>query len=257
MDSRFRDLSRLVLISDLNIAQESMSHPLYIKDFFTYYFNRFISNLKYSFEDFSHSEIADFNKRNLQKIESFYTDSTPLKKGLIIPIPKGMIKSYQRTIEDILAVLDSIKASYIKEDFKNLLALIEKKDLKNLKQSFYSKGLFEIDKDKIAKLFGKTGLTHSISSRVFGSKEDVSAVNKTLMRTTQHLYPDIISLEPLLKTLEVRYTKSNFSNDEKVLLAHVLLEMAYRLSVFSVAMDHVQEIEHNFVKSLDILLQEG
>ena len=255
MDSVYRDLSRLNLILQLPIGQEGLSSTLYMKNFTSYYFNRFVDNLTHVFEDFSYTEIEDFNKRYKEKIYHFITKSEFVVDHLIVPIPKGMINSYKETLTSLLSILDIIKIQTVANDLNSIIVNMESMTLTKVNSNLITSKIFENLKNDISKMFGKMGLRHSLSGLVMGSRDDIDKVNGYLLNVTKTYYPDIIKINQLLKTIEAVYSKITWSDQDKLTLSNHFMTMAYRLSILAVVMDHVQDIEHTFVKSLDIILR--
>lgn len=253
MDDIFRDISRLNLIYEIPIAQESLSPITHIKDFVKYYFTRFVTNLSHVFNDFSISEIEEFNKRHLDKISLLVKHPSFNLEGVVVPIPKGMVNSYNKTLTSLMSLLETTHPTVIKQDFQLLLTAMDSRHLDNLKTSLYSKDTFNKTKFSIGNLFGKTGLTHSVAKVVLVSKSEIKSVNDSLLTITKQYYSDIIALNEMIKTLENHYTSTSWTDAEKVILSKEFITMAYRLSILAVIMDHIQSIEHMFIESLKIL----
>lgn len=255
MGDIFRDLVKLNLISQLWIAQERFSSAVKFKDFVFYYFSRFTKNLTHAFSDFSSSEIIDFNSRHREKIDLLTKHPSLQLEGVIVPVPRGMRYSYLMTLKQLLAALDEIHPATVKRDLTALLRVMGTDKLKDLVVDDCSKETFETAKNEIGKLFSKTGLTHSTAPFALGSKTDIKSVNTQLLEVTGKYYPDLLSLNTILKAIEDRHNETTWTAKDKETMASYLMTMAYRLSILAAVMDHVQSIEHGFVGSLDILLK--
>lgn len=255
MGDLFRDLVRLNLVSQMWLGQERFSSTVRFKDFVLYYFTRFVRNLTHAFSDFSSSEIADFNHRHSAKIDLLTKHPSLDLKGIIIPIPRGMRYSYLETLKQLLSFLEGIHPATVKSDLTALLHVMGTDKLKDLRIDGYTKQTFDTTKHEIGKLFGKTGLTHSTAPQALGSKANIKAVNTQLLEVTGKYYPVLISLNTLLRDIEDRHNETEWTVQDKEILAGYLMIMAYRLSILAVVMDHVQSIEHGFVGSMDILLK--
>lgn len=254
MDDLFRHVARLNLIYELPIAQEKFSLNTHLKDFGRYYFGRFVTNLTHVFSDFSQSEIADFNQKHQSKIAHLTKYPALNLDKTIIPIPKGMVKSYNQTLSDLLKILDPVSPQTLKSDLESLLSAMGNNTIRSLTVSPYSKKQFDDAKHAIGKLFGKTGLTHVTASYGLGSLNEIKDTNKHITTTVSRYYPDIVALNPLLKRIEDTHQNLTWSDADRILLTKHLMMTAYRLSIFAVVMDHVQDIEHGFVKSLGAIL---
>lgn len=253
MDDIFRDISRLNLIYEIPIAQESISSLTHIKDFVKYYFTKFITNISSVFKDFSTSEIEEFNQKNSDKLNLLIKRPSLVLDGIVVPIPKGMINSYKKTLSSLIVLLQTTHPESIKDDFELLLSAMSSRSLTSLKTSSYPKTTFDRTKFSIGNLFGKTGLTNSIAKVVLVSKSEIEEVNDSLLKLTKQYYSDIIYLNKMIKTLENHYTVTKWTDVEKAILSREFITMAYRLSILAVIMDHVQSIEHMFIKSLEVL----
>jgi len=255
MDSLFRDVSRLGLISQLGIGQERFSLATHFSDFTHYYFSRFMINVKSAFKDFTTSEVRDFNNRHGAKIDLLVKYPALRMTKSIVPIPKGMIHPYRDTLDVLTNVLDRVNIATIKHDLEQILATMGTGKLKTLLVTQFDKKEFEEAKATIAKLFGKTGLSHSTVSHVLATPADVGYVNSNLLNVTNKCYPLVMELNPLLQKIETRFNQLKFNEQDKETLSSILMIMAYRLSILAVVADHLQSLEHGFVGSVDIILK--
>lgn len=255
MDSLSRDLSRLDLIVNMSIGQERMGPALHFKDFMHYYFTRFITNLTHVLKDFTTSEIEGFNRRHASKIEYLAKYPALPLDDLIVPIPKGMIQPYKQTTKTLQAVLAAVGSDTLVADMQTLLDHMVPGKIKEVNLPLYTKSQFDTARNDIARLFGKTGLLHSTGGHVLVSKTDILSVNTNLIDITKVYYPNVLSLNQLVKTLEGHYGRTQWNDKDKTILSGQFMSLAYRLSIFATVMDRVQELEHGFTKSLQILLQ--
>jgi hypothetical protein len=255
MDDLNRDLSRLGLIHQMPVGLESFSSSVYFKDFVHYYFTRFVMNLTHAFKDFTMSEIVDFNHRHRDKLELLFKYPTLSLNGIIVPIPKGMVKPYDQTLNVLMQCFAQCHPETIVADMQALVGALERNSVKGLQLSKYSKEDFDSAKVMIGKLFGKTGLTHATADHVLLSKNSIKRVNDELVSVTKTHYSTLINLNNIVKTLESKHSKSQLSKNDRDSTAQYLMTLAYRLSIIATVMNHVQAMEHSFVESLDILLK--
>jgi hypothetical protein len=250
MDNLYKDINRLTLITDWAIGQERFSLGTKIKDFTTYYFTRFVTNLTHVFADFSSSEIADYNNRHSAKLKVLSNRSVEPLKDLIVPIPHGMISSYSQTLNSLTQCLTDLHPEQLEVELNQCLIL----PTEETSSTVYTKSSFEQAKKQIGKLFAQTGLSHSTVDVVLGSVSTILTTNNHLVHLTQKYYPLAIALNTKLNHIEQDHAKQSWSNEEREIISQQLMTLAYRLSIFAVVVKHLQEIEHGFVKSLQLLL---
>lgn len=246
MDEIIRDIRRLELLLDSSVGCESISFTVRSGDFLKYYFDRFLVNFTHAFKDFTTSEINNYNVRYESTLKNMFNDPLMIFDKELVPIPKGMVKSYRDTLVDLNEMRHRISSDFILDHLSNVLT-------DTLEGPFYTKISFEKDKEIIGSLFSKIGLIHSLSEVVLESRENLKFSNDTLQKITSSDYPIVLSIIPKLKEIENNHEKLIVSKEEKERLNKILMSMAYRLSMFGIIMDHVQSTEHNFVKCLDIL----
>lgn len=249
-----RDVARLNLILELSIGQENLQPLSQARDFATYYFTRFWSNLTSIFKDFSTSEITDYERKHHSQITHLLKYPSWNMTGVILPIPKGMVGSYRQTLLSLLEVLSIAKPKMLLGDLQNLQQAIQRKNLSTLTDTPCDKSDFEQAKGMISKLFGKTGLTHATAPYVLATQGDVREVLTGLTDLTEQYYPEILKLQKLIPAIEDVHKKATWSGKDKAILSAQLMTLAYRLSIFATVMEHVQDVEHRFVMSLDTLI---
>ena len=255
MGDVLRDAMRLYLLHEMPIAQERMSVASHLKDFTYYYFSRFTLNLKTVFSTFTTSEIADFNRRHLHGLKLLTKGSLPNVGQVILPIPKGMLNPYQKTLEALVKVLNSTSAASIRQDLEQLRDAMKAKTLPGSTLPSYSKTQFDQAKVQIGLLFGKTGLTHATAEHVLATTQEIDEVNTKLLELTQTYYPELLVIGQVIEEIEHLHSDGQWSERNKLILSGKLMSLAYRLSIIAVVMDHVQKVEHGFVQSLSILLK--
>lgn len=253
MDKTDLSLQRLECILQHFEGQESLGTDTKFADFLKHYFTRFISGLKYSVSDFSESEIEKFDKVYGRKTNQSIGDPLLDIDKEFVPIPKGMLYGYLKTIDALKKILISISADKLLDDTKNVLESLKTHDLSHLTGIHYSKRQFDHDRTSIGELFSKIGLIQSIPKRVLIDKVSIKLSTEMLLDITKTYYHTAIDLPPLFTKIEKYHGDANLETEEKTIVSDKLMSLAYRLSIFGVVMDHIQDIEHNFVKCLEII----
>lgn len=249
------DLHRLELITDSFIGLEKieLSHSVRFKDFTTHYFNRFISNLTYSFKNFSKSDLNNYNSRHKRQLELVLSDPLLSLGELIVPIPKGMVNSYTYTIHQLKSTLDSVEPESLIKSLKALPGAVISNTLSGYNDKDYNRHWFEIDKANIIALYSKHGLTHNTAQFALSDIDYIKVANTKLLKIVDDNYPIVIELENVLKLVEKIHSEVDLSVVDQTTLKDHLMSLGYRLSIFAIVMEHIQDIEHNFIQCLDIL----
>lgn len=256
MDSVYRDLTRLALIQQCSFGQESFSLPTRFKDFTGYYLTRFLTNITHVFSDFSSSEIEQINNRHHNKLSILLKHPGFTLEKQIIPIPKGMIKSYKETLDDLISVSIKLYPKNLKDDVTGLLNDFTKPVSPVNKDNLYTESDFEQAKTSIGRLYSTSAISHAFAKNALRSIQDINDVNQNLIYLTKTYYPEVIALYGLLKKVDNHYAKTDLSIEQKEVVSQQLMTLAYRLSIFAIVMKHVQEMEHAFVKSLTLLIND-
>jgi hypothetical protein len=255
MHDLHRDVSRLVLISQVHIGQERLSIATYFHEFTRYYFQRFLINLQHSFKNFAGTELGDFNRRHVNQIKEL-TKYPALSNGkVIVPIPKGMVQSYKVTLEVLTAVLEKIDYLTVEQDLHRILVGMNQPQLQGVSIDDLDKQTYDTARDRIGHLFGKTGLSYATAQQALVSSTDIAYVNEHLQGVITKLYAVVLAINPLLKQIEARFSAVTLSDRDKDILSGYLMTMAYRVSILAVAADHLQSLEHGFVASLQTLIK--
>lgn len=250
-----RDANRLTLLNQDDLALERFTVTAHLHDFFSYYYQRFLTNITHVFKDFTTSELSDFNKRHRQKLHQFFdTKNLDLSK-ILIPIPQDMVFSYLETILELEGILHRAEISSLLHDLNQLHQELVSKKIDSHFKTTYSDQQFDDDKDLLAKHYHKKGLTHKLSSQVFTSLNDVKQVNVRLEEITL-FYPELLEIYKIFPQIEASFKNHDWSLEEKQYLAAQFLEMAHRLSIVGVTMQQIQKMEHAFVKALTLMMKE-
>jgi hypothetical protein len=255
MGNLIKDCNWLGVIVDSYIGLEDYSFSIRSKDFFTYYFKTFVSNVKDHFKQFSRSEIVEFNNRYGNRIKHTLNDPVIPLEDFILPIPKGMIHTYLETTNRLTGLLKAILSDSLISDTDDLIHGLQNPDTSYFNTVKYSKKDFDKDVSDLSETFAHTSLNHVVGNKAFNKPRDVSEVNSILLDYTSHYYPVTISLNQKMKDIEKAYDHCNFTNSNKKIIDESLLSLAYRVSLFSEILLRIQEIEHNFVECLRLLTQ--
>lgn len=253
MGDPFREVQRLELFETAFDGLEAFSVSARMSDFIGYYFSRFISNVKHSFKDFTHSELEIINKRYERQITLTLTDPLLTIDDLRVSIPKGMLLSYSHTLDQLLICLSHIQADKLVRDVESLTNLIYVSEPDHIPKPFYTKQDFERDKKNIGSLYNPTSLSYSLGKTALSSLAETKQVNDTLLTLTRDYYPQVIKLNKQIDALETVHQKTFGPIEQSTQLRNALMGMAYRVSILAVIMDHLQTMEHAFVTTLTLL----
>lgn len=257
MGDPFRETYRLEQF-DLGFdGLESHSVSAKIQDFVEYYFSRFITNIKHSFKDFSQSELLITNKRYQRQIDLTLNDPLLRIQDLRVSIPKGMLLSYYQTLEKLILCLTNIKADRLILDLNKLSDSLQH-DANHVDDlAFYTKTMFESDKKIIGSLYSTIGLSYTLGKNALVSLTETQQVNNMLLSVTRDYYPKVIEMSSVIDALERNDRLGSSSTPPSQLVRHSLMGMAYRVSMFAVVMDHIQNMEHAFVTALNTLKEQS
>lgn len=253
MDKLDRDILRMELILGLPIAQESLVSLPGIQDFIHYHFTRFISNFAHAFKDFSTAQIEDYNRRHSHQLKIILNDPLLKLEGVIVPIPKGMMQPYKTTISSLMNVLGTLRADQIEHDINSVVAMMEHPHVTAHQITAFSKADYQKAKEIIGGLYNSQGLTHSLAEKVFPRNEDLITTNNSLSQATSRYYPKVFLFNTLVKKIEEVHGDIQFEPKEKSQLVSALMGIAYRISIFATVLEHLQDMEHQFVQCLDIV----
>lgn len=249
-----RDVTRLDYLLYVDMGLEAFSVSTRMADFFQYYANRFVSNIKHAFRDFSHPELVNYYSRFKRQVDLTLSDPLIRFNDLVVPIPRGMLASYKDTLDGLSNILERIHAPELFGDFDTVAAEL-KGSSPSLPKSSYTKKMFEQDKSTIGGLYSKVGLTHSTSKKVLVSLTEVRVVKQTLIDLTTQYYAQTIAFSKRVDEFDKTFTGETLSVSDRAKAAEALAQLAYRLSIFAVVLDHIQGMEHAFVKVLETLRQ--
>lgn len=253
MGNLLRDINRMECILDFDMGLERFSISTRVKDFVKYYFTRFFTNISHAFKDFSRSELVDFDKRYQLQLDQTLKNPLIHLKDTIVPIPKGMINPYLETLETLVSVLGTISPGSLEDDLRSVETALEKNDPSLLYSPKYSKKDFEKSKKIIGSLYTKNGLTHVTASSALVSLEETIRVRSLLSSLTIEYYPEVLTLLTTIKSLENIHSSVTIDPQDTEKYGTVLMEAAYRMSIFAIVMDCIQDMEHAFVKALTVL----
>lgn len=255
MDEIFRDIRRLETMVDSSLGLEKLSLPVQFGELIQYYLYRFLTNIHHSLRDFSRSEIEDYNHRYKYQLDRTLSDPLLSIDKLILPVPKGMIHPYGKTLSALLDILEEISVRSLLDDVTAVNIAILNNDGKYLPKTKYPSKKFNEDKIKIGSLYSKNGLTHVTGQHAFSSTTEIKPVNLSLIDITKQFYPEVLKINTLVSSIDKEGSEQDISKIDKTKLTASLMDTAYRVSIFAVIMDHIQNMEHAFVKTLDVLRQ--
>lgn len=255
MDKGDRDLERLSLIVESAFGLEAFALTTRMADFTRYYFSRFLINIKDSFKDFSRTELETYLHRYARQIDLTLHDPLLNLDTMVVPIPKDMIHSYQETLDQFLQCLDHIDAVDLVTQLEDIVQRFKVSEFTTLPKPSYQKTAFDKDKSVISKLYRQQGLSVTPAKMAFTSLDNVNEVKVKLDALTRFYYPMILSLRKAIDALEHTHAEITIPSDQAKIVQTQLMSLAYRVSIFAVIMDHLQKMEHAFVKVLEQLRQ--
>ena len=246
----FRSIQRLENFDDAFEGLESFSIGMRMQDFVKHYFTRFLSNIKTVSKDFSRSEIDLFNSRWTKQIDLALKDPLANIDRLRVAIPTGMIGSYYDTVQALVLCLAHIHADRLHRDLTTMTSILGGNGMSNTDFPTYSKRDFDIDKVTISKLYSSTGLSYSLGKSALVSLAETRGVNAMLLSLTSVYYPMVMALNRKIDELERTHRDSGVSSNTDASWRKSLMDLAYRVSIFAVVMDHIQSMEHSFTNAL-------
>jgi hypothetical protein len=254
-DTIYLDLIRLERMATCPIAMESIGAMGRVKEMVSYFFDRFLTNIKAFRKDFSRSELMVANaKYNRQLPDLFRNGSFLPLDSIIVRTPLGMRRPYLETTEALVQILSNVGAKTLTQDLDTLLALTTGKGDGDV--PLYEKTRFDDAKKKLEALFYANGLSHALASSVFKAWGDVEATNAHLVAVGHTDYPTMVALPPKMRALDKATTNSVVEESKSNYMRSALLSTAYRLTIFALALDDIQRIEHSFTQALlDFLRQ--
>ena len=253
MADPFREMYRLEQLELSFDGLEAFSVSSRVSDFVGYYFSRFITNIKHSFKDFSQSELEIFTKRYESQIALTLKDPLLVMEDMRIAIPKGMLLSYYATLEKLLMCLAHIQADHLTRDLDHLTLIVYTGSDSRPSNVVYSKRQFEADKKTIGGMYNPTSLSYTLGKTSLVSLPETREVNDILLSITRDYYPQVIKMSKLIDALETVHQREYANKTQPDVLRAALMDMAYRVSMFAVVMDHIQTMEHAFVTALATL----
>lgn len=253
MGDPFREVMRLEQFNLAFDGLESFSVSTRMKDFVSHYFSRFIINIKNSLSDFSQSELQTFLSRYSRQVDVTLSDPLLVIDDIRVNIPKGMLNSYYKTTQSLLLCLAHIHADRLVDDIRKLTMIVYTGANEALREPVYTKVMFEADKKTIGSLYNPTGLSYSLGGVSLVSLSETKDVKDILASITRDYYPQVIQMSKDIDTLEMTHERQFSSQKQTNELRESLMETAYRVSIFAVVMDHIQNMEHAFVLALTTL----
>ncbi len=238
-----QDMFRLEIIGESFTTSTLSEIPDKINSFTQYWFGRFFSNITHVLLDFSKSEIQDFENRNRVQLNRILTDPLFTFGDNLYPIPPGMMNSYEITIDKLILILKEIGVDKINDDLIKVL---------NIKHHLfpYSRTEFDRHSSEIGSLFSKIAILNtSARTSLVDKKSIISSKNKLLELTTTN-FLRIFKIEKSIKNIEKNFDIDKISEENKKEIKERLLSISYRLSIFAIVVEHLQDIEHNFVECL-------
>ena len=255
MDKLARDLLRLERYTQDPLGLEFLAPIHHLGNFINYYFTRFVKNISHVFSDFSGSLILDFNQKYKTKLHVLDTKTFSYRDKLV-QIPGGMQLSYQETLDGLLKILQEIHVDSLYHELKDLTTVFTT-GVYHHPQIHACDGFeFERLKRRLQPLYSEKKIHVTTGAAAFPNASDFGKVNKDLLAVTQTYYKTTIQLPALLTDLETqhKHIALKLEDKDKVVLMHDLMSLAYRLSLFSVVIDHIQTMEFCFTKTLATLL---
>lgn len=255
MDSLYRDVGRLELILKDLKGLESFSLNIRLNDFISYFFKRFLVNFKSITKPFASSELEMFISRHSKKVNLVLSDPLISLKDILIPIPKGMINPYKETLSSLLEILVAINAEIISHDLEIIISNINNSDsVKTLHNPRASLKVYEDCKKTIGSLYSTKGLLNVPGNLAFLRFEDLVITKDILLQTVKFKYPEVIKIHKLVSEIDNLHSEQMISEQTMNSVRDVVMDVAYRVSIFAVVMNHIQELEHAYVKSLNVLI---
>lgn len=255
MDNLYRDISRLELITQDILAEESFSVKTRFSDFVAYFFRKFLSNISSINKPFAQSELQLFLMRHKDKSELLIKDPLLSLKDLLLPIPKGMQKSYLETLTELKSVLEAVYFSEIKEDLSVIVDSLNKTGaIEAIPRIKISSSIYEKSKKRIGVLYSNRGLMNIPGNLAFLNLQDVNNTKTMLLNIIEQSYSEVIEIHKFVNTIDQLHSDNIIDNDKMSVVRDSILDLAYRVSIFAVVMNHVQEIEHSFVKCLSVFI---
>lgn len=249
MDNLYRDLRRMEVVEASFMGMEKLNLSLRMHDFLQYYFLRFMSNVKFALKDFTHSEIASYVARHERILERILKDPLYSISGTIVPIPKGMIGSYRETLTTLLDILTTVHAETLEVD----LGVLVSGQFDSISHTTVTKASFDLGKQKLGAMYSSVGLSHTLSEIALEDLPTIRDSKQKLLNVTAQYYPQTIRIHKLIDTFDKTHSTAVIESDKSQMVRDALMSLAYRVSLFSVVMDKIQELEHSFVKCLEIL----
>lgn len=251
MPNLFRDLARLEMysIEDVQALERHGFAPKFA-DFFQYFGYRFVDNLKAAFSDFARSEILEYNKQHQRQIDLTFKNPRWDLTGMVIPVPKGMQKTYLVTFLSLEMVLKHLSAESLLIELKTVNMALRSGNLEHLPNPIYGKDLFDKDKKIIGALYSKEGLSYSSAEKVFLSRDEIVQLNTKLKDLVEKFYPQSIAMQKQVEEIAKSYDSTTVPDEQLAPLKSLFLDLAYRTGLFAIVLTHLSEMEHAFVKDL-------
>lgn len=255
MDKLPRDLMRLEELEDAVMGLERFSPATVVLDWIQHHFLRALNNLRNMSKDFSQTDLEVFNQRYQRQLELTLSDPILQLKDVIVPIPKGMVNTYLRTLEWLAGLLNNIDANNLEAQLERIHTGLPIGCADQAYVPSYGKVEMDRDKKSLGTLYSTKGLTHLTANHAFEQSSDVANVNELLLNLTKHYYPIVLKLNKKIAEIEKVYLSPDAAQQDTKKLYAVLMDAAYRTSIFATVMNHILDMEHSFIVALSIFKQ--
>lgn len=252
MPSFDRHIDRLEFIIDDPLAVEDLSVTKRVADFFSYYIGSFVKAFHDASKDFASSELSEFNRRYRLTMREVYEHRDRIDlHHTIVPTPRTMSGTYDKTLTSLLEVISHIRAETLLQELEAMTRFLKDPTTRYPDVLNYEKRDFDRDKSHIGSLFGKTGAGAKVGSDAFSDGfKSIREVNDTLLSVVDKEYTRVVSINNELKEIEKSHDDSTLTGGNRGRLPSTLLSLAWRLSIYAICLEHIQVIEHNFTETL-------
>jgi len=237
-------------------ALEAFSFGDRLGDFVRYFAKRLLANWSLTNQKkFAVSEVVVYNTRYTQQVHKMLSDPLINPQSLLAPVPKGMIATYQDTLDVLLKVLRSIEPELLEDRLRDVTAAFATGMVKAPAVLEFNQQKYDQQVKALDHLYLKNGLNVKPMTSAFG--EDVLAgirkTNVELCTATRTWYPAVQTIASTVKTIELEFGSHQWNAQDSEKLKAILLDLSYRLSLFAVILDQIQIMEHAFVQVLNVI----
>lgn len=256
MHDLHRDIARLQIVDESFVGLEKFSTKTRLNDLVHYFLQKFLINFKTISNDFSYSELDNFLIRHREKTQKILRDPLVDFRELLLPIPKGMIHSYSTTITKLIKIIDDVSGQYILEDLENIWENLKPNPSVPMFEPRFSLTKYNLSREEIGSLYSTKGLMVVPGDKAFSDTNDLNLTKVLLIKTTTPHYAQVIEIHHLVDQINRSHSDNEIPTEILDSVKGSILDLAYRISIFSTIMKHVQEMEHAFVKVLNILINQ-